>query len=303
MKLALVALLGLASLNLARASEYLTENSRPTEYVGTDLSIEEEKIAENLVEYYEELDKALREKLPDNADPEANITAAKEILSKKSLSMRGLRKKAYKFFVFLETTVGGKCDLESYKILARNYEAIRGRDQHFAKRKRVEDVLRHYQLQHAKECGPRYRQMYKNLIGSMDTDDLERLTHFFSGLEISDFGHAMFGAETALETTSLASIPTIRWDNYNSAIHKIGMKVKRYPDSKKLKKPSKKFHHYLLEPCKTYRNLLNAVLSPARFDAKTNADFIEDDWEFTDAMFYNRICGSLLDEKEKSLIF
>lgn len=53
-KLVLVALLVVTTLSLARADRYLTENSRPTEYYGADLSLKQT----------EEAGKVSREKKP-----------------------------------------------------------------------------------------------------------------------------------------------------------------------------------------------------------------------------------------------
>lgn len=305
-KLVLVAFLSIVGLNLAIASDYLTKSTRPTEYYGTDLSTKEAKEAKKLTHHFDDLSKALEQKLPGNTDLKANLVAAKEMLSSSRLTLTMGWKKAYELFVSLENTVGGKCDLESYEILAKNYAAIHPDDDKSKSNSRAADVLSYYQLEHANECGQKYKEIYKKKIEVINKDQLEMLKSDFSGLKVVHFGYWTQPGRLM----SLASIPRVDF-NSDSLSHlaiNIGIQAWIASPGGGVRKLNPIYHEesrlkavnrYLIEPCESYRNQLNEALSPARFDAKTNVEILGDDWEFTDAIVYNRMCGNLLEKKEK----
>lgn len=320
-ELLLVVFVAVVGLQLTIALEYLTKGTRPTRYYGTDLSIEEVKEAKKLTDHFDELSKALEEKLPGNADSNANLEAAKKMLSSIFLFLFVGRRKALKLFVSLENTVGGKCDLKSYKILAKNHEAMHlceylsGYDYN----SRVADVLSHFRLKHAIECGPKYREMYKKKLARMNKDQLEMLKRDFSELNVGDFVESItprIHIENPIISLASNKIRFSSATNHIGTIKplsrialQIGIQVfDSEPKAEtgvdslmSVESRAAAANRYLFEPCESYRNQLNDVLSPARFDAKTDAEIIGDDWEFADAIVYNRICGKLLEGRKMYL--
>lgn len=322
MKLLLVVVAAVLSLELALAhKQYLTSFFDPIYYVGTDLSFVEIEQAGSLATQFWDLNVALVKKLPDNENPEANLAAVKRMLGFRSSLCRPAclfdkqrskeRKKALQLFVSLEET-SGKCDLESFKILAKILESTNSRTGLLI-RSRIARVLTHYRRKHAEECRPKYRQMYDERIRRMNKDGLERLKVAFSGLKLVE----TISVQPVWDGNAVVGIPTIRFTDpkTQSALrHIVGQVIGEARKSSHWKamksEPAMALDEFLFSPCKIYHELLNEVLTPARFDVlveKSDLDADDDDdgfryfkgdYEFSDAIVYNRMCRSLLEEQQ-----
>lgn len=294
-KLLLLVVLAALSLELgtAAAEHYLTQSVSPKQYHGADLTSDEIEEAQKLTEQFSYINGELLERLPANSDPEANLKEAEQMVGNFNLFMMK-RKKAVQLFVSLKEAT--KCDLDSYKILARNYESIRA----LADASRVASVLAHYQKKHAAECGPKYRGIYDELVKGVEQSKIDRVKRAFSTLRVEDFGRI-----NDYQSQNLASFPLIPFTDARAipALRKIarqvfeGAKESEYwqEDPTMKWRPVMVFDYLLFGPCKIYREQLGEVLTLARFDAIVDTGFLGKDAEFTDAIAYNRLCGSLRD--------
>lgn len=308
-KLALVLALAVLGLELATSGEcYLTDSALPNTYDGTDLSREERYQAAKMSDDFKRLGAALYEKT-DTTDPEVNFKLLKKMLGSVKLSFKPDRKKALQFFLSVESIIG-TCDLNSYKILATLYESI---DNIYdgAHKTRIESVLTHFRRKHAEQCRPQYRGFYDQLIGYLDELTLYRVKHAFWRLTTLDVAWNRYDIDNASLIT-LASLP-LPESLGRKAMRKIAKEVKRQAtkEGRINEGPESLLVEYLFTPCKTYHELLNPVLGPARFDAKVELEgkswsyhgndgfgYFGGDYEFTDAIAYNRLCGKLVDDQE-----
>lgn len=340
-------------------------------YRGSDLSRKETRDALGLTSQFMELNRALHERAGQNGDAEQDFKAAERMLAEIETRPYSFRD-ALELFVPLKEA-SERCDLYSYKILAKNYEVLRP-SLRLERVDRLTSLLNIYRLKHAKKCRPKYRAMYNERIKSVDKAKLEKVKRAFSELTyvgiqksflednetlasipdvslggnklpketVADIARQVVAnaknspppKEEPIDLTPYLKLksaePSTEQTKPNRGLGKIARRIfpgaKNPPpspseNSKRPKQQSQKDPEwdldsasdaFLFEPCRHYRAQLNEVLSPARFDAVIDDiwnvhqdgwadEYLEGDFEFTDAIAYNRLCGRLLEAQSYML--
>lgn len=305
--------LGLALVNLASADTYYRKDY-------ADVSSHEEKEAAALARNFEQLDSILEAKLPKDLDAQANLDAAKELLQNINPKNKD-QKKALELVVALGDTEG-KCDYESYLILAKNYVANKGVS---VKNSRSSLIREHFIKRYAENCLESLKQQYHDQKENLKY--LDRVEATLKHVSFRSFNclntrkNKLFFGKKAITTGDLGSLAK---KDHKATVAIVDSVIEQalknrhwsylqpHLDEKNLKKVYHKasskelkqiFNEYLFEPCAEYENVVGKTLSQARLAASS----VQYSWNFLDEgkqgifrpIINHRICRLALQEQSK----
>lgn len=266
--------------------------------------------------------KILKEKLDNNPDLfSKNMDVAKRELKKaKTIGCFGACLtarwtdpwiKSLEIYTSMERTQD-RCDTESYEILLKNFLATE-KAGIFDNLINVREAINFYRCNHFKLCREVYRQEFAERLKRVSEDTLLKIQNAFTSINTLSFK----SHEYLHETIDLFDMQDPKFSQATRARQTLArtvfLQVKGSSNQKveSLIKPiefevsKKMFDEYLFEPCEIYRKELGSIPIEARFDATCTADrkaqyeFIRGDDDFHRGLINFRLCGSLLEEREK----
>lgn len=288
--------------------------------VDPKLEAELRKLAPEFVKLSEKLDK----KLHNKHDHEENLNTAKKMLKKATAGCLGaciIRSswvKALELYVSMESTYG-KCDTLSYKILYKNYMAILRLADKSADVTRAADLLDFYRWKRFDTCRNLHSREFARRSEGVPANIMAIVGKTFHSLDIPQLIAPGSSDRFEAEYVDLLEMPNPRFSQSVEAQRELARQVLNHVKSSEptalalfqdvgkiepnLLRPE--FDKFLFEPCKIYRQKLGVFLNEARFDAIYNTNkrvqrrFFNENEEFYRAMINNRLCRSLLEEREK----
>lgn len=266
---------------------------------------------------YVRINRYLLNHVDEEADARENLSRAIDWMrsnpGKGTLFSKSLMEALKQFTALIEIGADEqrKCNWQSYNILLTNSQASA------SSMKRIDKIVRHFSLEHAKECSKVYPAKYKQTIQQMDTLQVERVESFtddvinskLGGREITsrDFYDQLIATTCSSTTESDAHVALIAIRNLASEDSEVKY-LKQVLDDKRQTmiiredKIGKLFENYLLEPCLYYvRSLGPQIFLPASFDATSLPQVVNSNGGFYRAWTRFKICKCLVEKRDSSV--
>lgn len=252
----------------------------------------------------------------ESADPEENFQKIKEIRAKYNNWFNAdFKREAVKLFTSLPKSLES-CDYKSYKTLAKNYLASEGRSHQQGGLRRVDGIVHHYALEHAKKCRPLYADSFKQFLSDVDQKVFQHVTEIFKDLDqinLVKFAKMEYMVDVDMLTTGLAEI-NINIPNLIKIFEALEGMIENEEDKKLLyaqpdeinggyimssKFKTNIYEPYIEKPCLSYTAKSKQVFAPARFDAAIEDQAQKDllhstDEAFRQAWVNHRLCQYFL---------
>lgn len=173
-------------LGFALVASLCSASYTPTDF-STELSSSDVSKAKSYVQYLDEINAALRSKLPNNKDPQANMEIVKELSKSVSKVVHMGKAKALKLIASLEAA-SYECNHKSFRILAKNMVALEAMENKLEKPEtRLRAIFDHYHKGHAFQCDTQYRQAFHKNVAYVTDKNMRRIEAAFDDMTSSKF--------------------------------------------------------------------------------------------------------------------